>query len=78
MIVERLTAPSLASREISRSIVTPSTSFPDAPVNCRVLHLAPGAQTAPHNHHDSEIWMKSQRVRNSAALATMLAPGDWT
>ena len=57
MIVERLTAPSLASREISRSIVTPSTSFPDAPVNCRVLHLAPGAQTAPHNHHDSEIWI---------------------
>ncbi|ETW99093.1 class I tRNA ligase family protein [Candidatus Entotheonella palauensis] len=57
MITESLIPVQVEPQSIARRVLVPSDKFPEAPLNCHVLHLAPGARTATHNHHDCELWL---------------------
>lgn len=59
MIVDRLRAPLPVpggSPTASRPLVPPDSGL-EMPVNARVVTVAPAAETRPHDHHDTEIWI---------------------
>jgi methionyl-tRNA synthetase len=78
MIVEHFHSPPTSMGEIVRRSVLPSDSAPNAPINCRVLYLAPGARTTEHHHHDSEMWfiVSGQGLLSVDSTMQAVGPGD--